>query len=68
MSWGSSDPDTGDDGGVRPGYSLSYSGNHHSSAVGVIVPPCQLGLVLQLLEEDGGGIAAHLHLLHLLLM
>ncbi len=32
------------------------------------MPSCQLGLYLQLLEEDSGGIATHLHVLHLLLV
>ncbi len=35
---------------------------------GVVMPSCQFGLSLQLLEEDGSGIAAHLHVLHRLLV
>ncbi len=31
---------------------------------GSSAPPCQLGLDLQFLEEDGGRIAAHLHRSH----
>ncbi len=36
--------------------------------IGVVTPSCQLGFVLQLLEEDGSWVTAHLHLLHPLLM
>ncbi len=40
-------------------------GDHRSAATGVVVPSCQLGLALQLLEEDGSRITRHLHCLHL---
>ncbi len=50
------------------GYSLSHGGNHRSAVIGVVAPSCQLGFVLQLLEEDGSWIATHLHLLHPLLV
>ncbi len=65
---GNADADTGDDQGERPWYSLSYGGDHCPTTIGVVAPSCQLGFVLQLLEEDGSGIAAHLHLLHPLLV
>ncbi len=62
------DPDAGDDQSVQPGYSLSYGGDHHPTTIGVVAPPCQLGFVLQFLEEDSSRISAHLHFLHPLLM
>ncbi len=65
---GKSYPDVGDDQCVRPWYSLSHSSDHHSAAFGIVAPSCQLGFLFQLLEEDGGGIAAHLHVLHPLLV
>ncbi len=61
-------PDAGDDRCKRPWDSLAHGGNHCSVAVGVMVPSCQLGLAFQLLEEDGSGIAPHLHVLHPLLV
>ncbi len=39
-----------------------------SAAIGVVASSCQLGLVLQLLEEDGSWVAAHLHPPHLFLV
>ncbi len=39
-----------------------------AATIGVVTPPCQLGLVFQLLEEDSSWIATHLHLLHALLV
>ncbi len=62
---GYSYPDAGDDRCERLWDSLLYSGNHCSAAIGVIASSCQFGLVLQLLEEDSGGITCHFHHLHL---
>ncbi len=65
---GNSDPDARDDRGERPGDSLLYHGNHRTATISIVTSPCQLGFALQLLEEDGSGIAAHLHALHCLLV
>ncbi len=65
---GNSYPNTGDDRGVQLWDSLSHSGDHRSAVIRVIAPSCQFSLLLQLLEEDGSGIAAHLHVLHPLLV
>ncbi len=61
-------PDAGDDQCVRPWHPLSHSGDHRSAAISIIAPSCQLGFAFQFLEEYGGGIAHHLHCLHLRLM
>ncbi len=65
---GNSYPDAGDDRRERPWDSLSHGGDHRSAAISVVVPSRQLGFAFQLLEEDGGGIASHLHVLHVLLV
>ncbi len=61
---GNADPDIRNDRGVRPWHPLSYGGDHGSAAIRIVAPACQFGLVFQLLEEDGGRIAPHLHVLH----
>ncbi len=65
VSLGNAYPDAGDDQSVRPWDSLAHSSDHCSSTLGVVAPSCQLGLALQLLEEDGGRITCHFHGLHL---
>ncbi len=60
--------DVGNEGGIACRDPRSYSMNHGTSFTLVILLPCQLGLLFQLLEVLSGRVVAHAQLIHLLLM